>query len=88
MSTLCGALKPIFITRDTEWKFNAIGADVNVRANLNRTPLIWLAMSQAKTVRSNGHGCEDQLVWMAGTLIDAGADVLHEDTDKGEFIIL
>lgn len=57
----------------------------NTQAPLRRTPLIWLGMSsrerRAPGVPLSRH--DDKLLAIARELIQAGADVTHEDTEKG-----
>lgn len=60
---------------------------MNIESGLQRTPLIWLAMSQTKDV-CDSYGYEDRLLRMAHELVAAGAECLHEDVDNGMLLTL
>lgn len=60
------------------------GANVDVKSYWSRTPLIWLAKSQVKhTSASVGHS---DLLGIAYELVQAGADVSHEDSEQGAYL--
>lgn len=58
------------------------GADVSVKSWLQRTPLIWLARCQVQRVQGDPYANDSYLLPIARELVQAGAEVSHEDEEK------